>query len=398
MQKRSTVTNLLTFMHKCLTAVEHGQEIDCIYTDYSKAFDQLSHEIILFKLKMFGFPSGLITWISSYLQNRSYQVKFRNFFSNPFVAKSGVPQGSHLGPLLFILAINDVSFCIRHSEILIFADDMKIFKSINSTSDRLLLQHDLDSFVIWCNKNGLNLNPIKCQTMTFSKKRTPSYFDYKISQHSLGRVHSFKDLGVLFTSDLDFTEHINLIVNKANSMLGFIKRWAKEFQDPYVTLALYNCLVRPHLEYASQVWTPYYQIHINRLESVQRKFIRFALKGLPWSDPYNLPPYEHRIKLLQIQPLSQRRINNDIIFIHQLITGVIDAPDLLCCVSFNYRGGNHNIRSLELMHIPQHRTNYGMHEPFTRMCKLLNLNSNIFDFNISKNSLKHVLKTSIPRF
>lgn len=398
MQRRSTVTNLLTFLHKCSNALENGQELDCIYTDFSKAFDQLSHDIIIFKLKAFGFPAGFIDWIYSYLRNRSYQVKFRNTFSNPFTANSGVPQGSHLGPILFILAINDVTSCIRNSEILVFADDMKIFKSICSSGDRVNLQADIDSFCTWCSKNGLNLNPAKCQTMTFSKKRVSITFDYNISQHTLCRVFSFKDLGIVFNSSLDFTEHINSLVKRANSMLGFVKRWSKEFQDPYVTLSLYNCFVRPHLEYASQVWTPFYDVHRSRIEAVQHNFVRFALKGLPWTDPYNLPPYEHRIQLLHIQSLLQRRVNNDIVFIHQLLSGALDAPDLLTCVGLNYRGGAHHLRSLELLHYPHHRTNYGMNEPLTRMCRLFNLNSKMIDFNDNKINLKNVLKTSAPRF
>lgn len=397
MQKRSTVTNLVVFLNKCLNSLESCQEVDCVYTDFSKAFDQLSHEIIKFKLHSYGFPPPFIKWISSYLEDRLYQVKFRNSYSREFIAKSGVPQGSHLGPLLFTLAINDAPLCVRNSEILIFADDMKIYKNIVSSNDRALLQDDINHFALWCEKNSLNLNPTKCQTMTFSKKRSPYSHEYVISRHILTRVMTVRDLGVLFTPNLDFSAHINKIVNKANSMLGFIKRWSKEFVDPNVTRALYNSLVRPHLEYASQVWTPLYDIHIERLESVQRNFTRFALKGLQWNDPSYVLSYDQRLSILQMQTLEQRRTNNDLVFFHQLITGVTDAPDLLCSVYFNYRGGGYNLRGLDMVKVPTHRTNYGIHEPLTRMGRLVNWNSNIFDFNINKCKLKNLLKTSGPR-
>ena len=273
---------------------------------------------------------------------------------------------------------------------------MKIFKIIKSTNDRILLQADIDSFTFWCGKNSLTLNPLKCQTITFTKKRIVSVFDYCISQQKLCRVSTFKDLGVHFCSNLEFTHHINFIVNKASSMLGFIKRWAKEFNDPYVTLSLYNCHVRPHLEYASQVWTPYYEIHKKRIESIQHNFIRFALKGLPWDDPYDLPPYEHRILLLQMQSLHQRRVNNDLVFFHQLINGEIDAPYLLSCVHLNYRGGTHHLRTFDFIHIDFHRTNYGKNEALSRMSILYNLNCSSIDLNLNKVGLKSLFRTSAP--
>lgn len=181
-------------------------------------------------------------------------------------------------------------------------------------------------------------------------------------------------------------------------MLGFIKRWSKEFRDPNITRALYYCYVRPHLEYASQVWSPHYNIHIERLESVQRNFTRFALKGILWSDPLNVPSYENRLITLQMETLSSRRNNNDIVFFHQVITGVTDAPELLGAISFNHRGGGYNFRRKDLVQEPKHRTNYGFYEPLTRMSRLSNCNSDLFDLNINKNKLKSLLKTSVLHF
>lgn len=159
-----------------------------------------------------------------------------------------------MSPLLFILAINDAPLSVRKGEILIFADDTKTYTNITSSNDRSLLQDDLNSFVLWCDKNSLNL-PKKV-----SKKRPHTSYCSTILQHILNYVRSFKELGVVLSNNLDFCEHINSIVKKANSMLGFIKCLAKEFRDPNVTTAL----VRPNLKYRSQVYTLFYENQIER--------------------------------------------------------------------------------------------------------------------------------------
>ena len=163
---------------------------------------------------------------------------------------------------------------------------MKIYKHISCAHDALLLQSDLDLFYIWCQNNFLELNINKCQVMTFSRKRPPlSKRSYTINCEPIPFVNSICDLGLLCDPHLNFHSHIDSIVNKANSTLGFVKRWSKEFCDPYVTKSLYTTFVRPLLEYSSQVWSPYYQVHIQRIEAVQRRFIRYALRGLEWDDP-----------------------------------------------------------------------------------------------------------------
>lgn len=178
--------------------MEAGFQTDVLYTDLSKAFDLLPHAIILFKLKKLGFPLYFINWIESYLSNRSYSILFRSTISSSFEANSGVPQGSHLGPLLFIISINDVVSVIQNSNIGIYADDMKIYKKITSLNDSYLLQNDLDRFTNWCNLNFLKLNVDKCAIMTFTRKHLPIQFPYKLNDQTVSRVESFKDLGVFF--------------------------------------------------------------------------------------------------------------------------------------------------------------------------------------------------------
>lgn len=260
---RSTTTNLTEFVSGTLCALEDGKDVDVIATDFSKAFDKISHRIILFKLKALGFQTGFISWIKSYLEGRQYKVVFRSCVSDPINASSGVPQGSHLGPLLFILAINDVDCIIKDSKLSIYADDMKIFRHISTSSDSLPLQMDLNNFSTWCHKNFLELNVLKCQAITFSRKRFPSPSrTYFINDKPVPCVNFLRDLGLICDRELNFRTHIDSIISRANSSLGFVKRWSKEFSNPYVTRSLYFTFVRPILEYASQVWSPHHSTYI----------------------------------------------------------------------------------------------------------------------------------------
>lgn len=389
MKKKSTVTNLLEFTSFTNKTIENGHQVDCIYTDFSKAFDKLSHSLILFKLSSLGFPSAFVQWIRSYLKGRTYQVLFRGIVSDSINADSGVPQGSHLGPLLFIVSINDVVSIVKSCRVLIYADDIKLFKIIKNESDSVSLQNDINVFSEWCSYNNLFLNVSKCQAMSFFRKKNPTCYNYSINQLILSKVETTCDLGVHFSQNLDFSLHIEKIVSKANSMLGFIKRWSKEFSCSLVTSSLYNTFVRPQLEYASTVWSPHYSIHVDRIESVQRKYVRFALSHLNWNDPNHLPPYCNRLLLLNMTSLEKRRKVTDVMFLHQLLVGSIDSPVLLEQVRFKAR--SHSSRNSEMFHIDFHRTNYGQNEPLTRMKHEANLNHEVFDLSYSKLTLKHKL-------
>ena len=137
---------------------------------------------------------------------------------------SGVPQGSILGPTLFIMYINDVLSSIQYSELLLFADDAKLFRKISSIDDCLLLQHDINNFYSWCNTWCMQLNIEKCFTMNFSLKRKYNIeFDYSINNNNLDHVNEIKDLGVYFKPNLNFSFHISKIVPKSYQMLGFMK-------------------------------------------------------------------------------------------------------------------------------------------------------------------------------
>lgn len=185
---------------------------------------------------------------------------------------------------------------------------------------------------------------------------------------SLNNVSEFSDLDIILDSKLTFNLHLNYIINKANRMLGFIKRFSRDFRDPYVLKLLFVSFVRPILEYGCVVWSPYYSVHINRLEAVQRRFMRFCLRSFSWNNI--LPPYSQRLTLIKLPTITNHRKYLQFCFITNLINGCIISPAVLNRLNFNY-----SRTSLRLQHIlyqPFSRSNYGVNSPLNQMIVIFN--------------------------
>ena len=382
---RSTCTNLMELSSYINAGFCNGNPTDVVYTDFSKAFDKVNHELLIIKLKAIGFNEILLKWIYSYLKQRKQCVLYNNCKSEYINAISGVPQGSHLGPILFLLFINDLPLNIHHCKILMYADDVKIFKTITNPNDQKLFQNDLNCFFKWCDENLMELNLKKCKHMVYYR-RTPNVFAYNLGGVELSTVNSFTDLGVLFDMKLTFNSHIQITANKASGVLCFVKRWAKEFKDPYVTKRLYTSLVRPILEYASVIWDPYYNIYINKLESVQKQFLLFCLRGLNWNPNIRLPPYRSRLALIRLPTLKSRRTVSNISFIIDLLQGKIDSEFLLGKISISVP--NRMLRSYHPLTIPFHRSNFANLDPFYKICSEVNSLYNYVDFSDSPYNIK----------
>lgn len=344
---------------------------------------------MIYKLQRYGFDSKIVKWISSYLVDRSQIVKMDSFTSEQIPVLSGVPQGSHLGPLLFAILINDIVNVIT-SKVLLYADDMKICREISSVSDCILLQQDLDRISEWCVLNKISLNISKCKFITFSRKKTVLNYNYKIDESYLARVQEILDLGVLLDNKLNFKLHINSVISKSNRMLGFIKRSVKDFDDPFALASLYFSLVRSILEYANVVWSPYYDIDQKRIERVQRNFSRFALRRLHWNNNL-LPNYEARLKLLGLSTLESRRKMFSAVFVCDLLQNKISSSNLLSRINFKIP---RQLRQYHLLYTDSHRTNYGHHELVNNICNNFNNFDYLFDFNISRVTFKNRIKMS----
>lgn len=392
-KKRSTVTNLLLFTNFVISEVAKGNQVDAIYTDFSKAFDRVDHKVLLFKLGRLGFPNSFIQWLSSFLHNRCQYVNFRNHISQKISVTSGVPQGSHIGPLLFVMFVNDVVKFLPECNILMFADDFKIYASGKEYHNFHCLNMYLQKFHQWCSKNYLLLNVNKCSVISFSRRISPLVYTYSIGCEIVPRVSLVKDLGVLLDVKLSFNKHIDYIINKANRTWGMIRRYACEFSDPYVIKSLYVSFVRTLLEYASVVWCPYYEVNINRVEAVQKRFLRFALRGLPWSDVTTLPIYQSRLKLINMESLKVRRMVAKVVFVHKVLTGEIDSPDILNLLSINVP--TVNLRNNRFFSISHSRTNYGCSSSIKGLKLIYNANVDMIDFNISISLLRRNLINGI---
>lgn len=389
MPKRSTTTNLTVFTSFIIREIERGHQVDAIYTDLSAAFDRVNHEITISKYDKMGVHGSLLTWLRSYLTGRSMSVKIGDYASPPFIVTSGVPQGSHLGPLLFLLYMNDVNLILKCLK-LSYADDMKLYYVIKGPQDAHFLHQELEVFDDWCRINRMSLNVSKCSVISFGRKRAMHFHDYTLRGISLKRESTVKDLGVMLDCKLTFKDHIAYVVSKASSQLGFLFRFAKSFKDVYCLKALYCSLVRPILEYSAVVWSPFYQNAIHRIEAVQRKFIRFALRHLRWRDPRNLPSYESRCNLIDLELLEGRRNVAKACFVADLLQGNVDCSTLLSLLDINTQ--RRDLRLHAFFNNRRSRTNYGVHEPMLSMCRVFNSCYYVFDFNVSREKNKRSFK------
>ncbi|VDO10445.1 unnamed protein product, partial [Brugia timori] len=363
---RSTTTNLLEFVTFILNAMDNGKHVEALYTDFSKAFDRIDIPLLLFKLHKIGMEPTLLNWLQSYLTHRKQIVRFQNKLSQPILVTSGVPQGSHLGPLLFILYVNDISFILKKIKLLVYADDMKLFMEISNSSDAEEFQNEINLFYTWCSKSLLQLNVKKCNTIAFSRKIETPHIAISLGNQKVEKCKIVRDLGVILDSKLTFIEHYNTIISKANSMLGFIKRFSHNFQDPYTIKLLYITYVRPILEYCNLVWNPYIALHEERIESVQKQFLLYALRKLNWTS-FPLPSYEARCMLINLQTLKERREFAMLFFINDIISNRTESAALLSELNF-YTPSRH-LRTRKLFSEKSFRTNYAKNCPINRMMR-----------------------------
>lgn len=333
---RSTTTNLLLFVDYVLNGMGHCGQVDALYTDFSKAFDKVNHQLLIQKLQLLGVSGALLSWLQSYLTARTQSIKIGATLSRPIQSCSGVPQGSHLGPLLFALFINDLCDDLEDCDFLLFADDLKIFKKISSPSDAASLDVNLQRIWSWCERNAMSLNVDKCVAITFSRRSVNNriLWQYSIGNQILKRTEVIKDLGVLLDTGMTFKQHINQVVARGKCMLGFIKRQAKDFDCPFVSRSLYCSLVRPLLEYCSVIWDPIYDVDRERVESIQRQYLLFALRHLNWQHRFILPPYEARLTLLNLNTLCERRKLASCLLTFSCLNGAIRSIEVSSLFNF----------------------------------------------------------------
>lgn len=330
---RSVESNLCSFLSYSAPVVSSRGQVDAIYFDMSKAFDCVCHNLLLQKLALHGFSPHLCAWFSTYLIGRRNSVRISDSYSDEFISCSGVPQGSILGPLIFLLFINDLASCITNTKIILFADDVKLFISVRSLSDCSRLQADIERVSEWCAKNRLSLNPKKTKSIVLSRKRDILYFLYNLGGAPIPRVPFIKDLGVFIDSSLSFNNHVSITVNAALRVLGMISRLCRQFSTPRCLLHLFKTLVRSRLEFGSIIWNSLTLSQALSIENIQKRMIRIVY------DRYIGRKYFYHYETLLVRfalhKLAVRRQYRDFIFLHKVVHGEVNSIDLLRFIDFH---------------------------------------------------------------
>ena len=266
--KRSTVSLLLQAVHDWAGSLDRRNSTHCLFLDLTKAFDSVSHSRLLLKLEALGITGDLLIWLRGFLTPRCQRVVINGQFSSWLPVTSGVPQGSVLGPLLFLLYVNDISSVVSNSTVKLFADDVTIYKEIVCPADIDLLQLDLSNIVQWVKTWLLRLNPDKCESIVLSNKRSPPVPHYYLDTKLISCKPVVRYLGVFVDCHLNWNDHCRYVAAKATRSLNFLRHCLFNCSS-MVKSAAYKCIVQPIMEYACPVWFLYTAKNINTLERVQ---------------------------------------------------------------------------------------------------------------------------------
>ena len=315
---KSCLTNLLIATEHWTRFLDNKNACDVIYFDFAKAFDSVPHDILLTKLSSISIPPFLYSILHSYLSSRKQRVQVGCSFSPWVPVTSGVPQGSVLGPLLFLIFINDLpdvisSFC------LLFADDLKIYRCVNNRSDAESLQADINAILNWATKNGLKINESKCQVLHLgvNNLKLPYYF----RNTSIPPTLQARDLGVIIDSNLKFHSQAVAASAKARKVGNYLLKYLS-FVNCATLKIIINTFIRPHLEYCIQAWRPFY----HKSSAVLERTFRYFTKRCP--ETANLP-YPERLRVLGLRSLHARFDRGDLLQTFKILRGFDLIPSNL---------------------------------------------------------------------
>lgn len=307
--KRSTQTNLLECTRDWSLAFSNTSSNDVIYIDLSKAFDSVVFSKLTFKLEQYGITGKLLDWIKAFLSKREQCVASENVFSSSCVVTSGVPQGSVLGPILFVLYINDITnICSNDVILTLYADDVKLYSNVR-TNNSIDLQNTLNNLVDWASSWQLKINITKCHVLKIGGGN--SITSYSIDGITLPSSSSISDLGIMIDCKLSYSQHINNIVTKCNQRIGMFFRGFVS-RDLKLLSKFFSTYVRPIIEYNCCIWNPSVKYLIDLIENIQRKFTKRIQLISHLS-------YLERLSILNLEPLELRRLKFDLTMYFKII-------------------------------------------------------------------------------
>ena len=347
---RSTVTALLSSTDEWFKALEDGLEICAVFFDFRKAFDSVPHAPLMAKVWSLGLDVNITRWLNNYLANRTQAVVVNGSESSVVPVRSGVPQGSVLGPLLFLIYIDDLPGYITNpgSKANLFADNVLLYHIISQAADYATLQMAISSIEAWSVANSLSFNTSKCKYMVISRKLTPSLpeMELQLNGEPLQRVESYKYLGLILSNNLSWSAHISSVCSKARQILGLLYRRFYSCSGPDALKQLYLSLVRPHLEYVCQIWDPHLVKDKKNLEDVQKFGLRLAAHQ--WDSNY-----QDLLELFQLPTLEERRLELKLGLLFKIIHNLCYFPDVP-----EPRGGHRNLRASHPLQLKLHTNAY----------------------------------------
>ena len=330
LKNNSCAMNLTTLIESLSTNLLQDLPTDTIYFDFAKAFDTVNRDLILSKLKyQYSIDGRMLKFFKSYLFNRTQRVVLDNCTSDTVDVLSGVPQGSTLGPLLFVLFINDIFNNIDKNKVIgLYADDTKLSRKIETWSDCDIVQRDIHTLNNWCISNKMKFNTDKCKVLTVAKSE-PMFtnelpfckYPYTLRQNILDYTSCERDLTILINERLDWHEHHNYLLKKSYQMLGMTKRTCHFVFDRGKKRMLYLTLVRSNFEHCSTIWRSVTVVDIRKFEALQKRAIKWINSEEAHS--YSDEIYAIRCRQVDILPLQLHFKLNDLVFFDKIIYELI---------------------------------------------------------------------------
>ena len=350
----STLTALLEATDAWSVNIDNGLLNGVVFIDLTKAFDTIDHEIILRKMSYLGVDQAAIKWFSSYLSGRTQRCSVNGKLSTARTLSCGVPQGSILGPLLFLIYINDLPNSLQNAVPRMFADDTNLTLSVKTLTElKLALAPELNNLSCWLKANKLSLNVAKTELMIIgSRQRLSAQCDdveIRIDDQIIERVDHTKSLGLFIDAHLSWCKHVEEICKKVSSAIGALKR-VRPFISKETAIQIYNALIIPHFDYCSPVWDCLSGYLSEKLQKLQNRAARVITKS-PFDTSSN-----HLLSTLDWERLFLRRKKQKALMMFKTMNGL--APDYLQSL-FSQRHSVYNLRDSEgKLTLPKPNTNY----------------------------------------